>query len=104
MRRKLTGMIDQPMYFETCLSFMVPIYHSPFVRHQASPPPAAPPALAPASRGNHFGFVGLFVQLGLLPDDALQRRFAGKPVCAGCVPRHLAHGAAPMPSSIRSSR
>ena len=32
---------------------------------------------------NHFDFIGLFMQLGLLPDDTLQRCFAGQQVCAG---------------------
>lgn len=30
---------------------------------------------------NHFDFVGLFVQLGLLPADALTRGIAGRPIC-----------------------
>lgn len=30
---------------------------------------------------NHFDFLGLFVQMGLLPEDTVQRCFAGKPAC-----------------------
>ena len=30
---------------------------------------------------NHFDFIGLFTQMGLLPGDTLQRCFAGQPAC-----------------------
>jgi hypothetical protein len=30
---------------------------------------------------NHFDFIGLFTQLGLMPEDVWQRCFTGQPVC-----------------------
>lgn len=35
---------------------------------------------------NHFDFVGLFVQLGLLPGDTFVRCLAGEPVCGEAKP------------------
>lgn len=30
---------------------------------------------------NHFDFIGLFTQLGLMPEDTWQRCFSGQPIC-----------------------
>ena len=30
---------------------------------------------------NHFDFIGLFTQLGLMPEDTWQRCFTGQPIC-----------------------